>query len=240
MESVFRASFPFSPPVPQAGSGLVAMRREKSFRQTVKRLLDDSIHAGRSLAEPHAGALPAYDRLRRHVQSRTTLLRASGRPGDNRNLLDVGLGALALHRADWLRPVEEWQPRPGPAWPLFTSLAHHLFGRYPVPPFMTSAWFDLPRGEALPQHAWYKHLGLGQSIRTAGLPLRFTRDGPPVSAGGPTLPGHRRAAVGAGSRAGWARGAGACGRGHPARPRQVRPVKEISPEGAVPADYNRR
>jgi hypothetical protein len=40
---------------------------------------------------------------------------------------------------------------------------------------MTSVWFDLPPGEALPQHGWYKHLGLGRSIRTAGLPLRFTR-----------------------------------------------------------------
>ena len=27
----------------------------------------------------------------------------------------------------------------------------------------------------LPQQRWYKHLGLGRSIRTAGLPLRFTR-----------------------------------------------------------------
>ena len=40
---------------------------------------------------------------------------------------------------------------------------------------MTSVWFDLPPGEVLPQHGWYKHLGLGQNIRTAGLPLRFTR-----------------------------------------------------------------
>src|SRR5262249_54729871 len=61
------------------------------------------------------------------------------------------------------------------ARPLFTSLAHHLFALYPVPPFMTSVWFDLPAGEALPQHRWYRHLGLGQNIRTAGLPLRLTR-----------------------------------------------------------------
>jgi hypothetical protein len=40
---------------------------------------------------------------------------------------------------------------------------------------MTSVWFDLPPGQVLPQHGWYKHLGRGPSIRTAGLPLRFTR-----------------------------------------------------------------
>jgi hypothetical protein len=137
--------------------------------------LDDSIHAGRSLAEHHGGALSAYDRLLRHVQTRTALLHPSDRAGNSRNLVNAGLLALALHQADWLRPVEAWLP-PGPGgWPLFTSLAQHLLARYPVPAFMTSVWFDLPPGEVLPQHRWYKHLGLGKNIRTAGLPLRLTK-----------------------------------------------------------------
>ncbi len=151
------------------------MRRDGSFRKTAKALLDDSIHAGRSLAGRHDGALPAYERLLRHVQSRTTWLHPSDRAGDNRNLLNAGLLALALHHAGWLRPVQMWSPAGQNAWPQFTSLAHHLLALYPVPAFMTSVWFDLPPGEVLPQHGWYKHLGLGQSIRTAGLPLRFTR-----------------------------------------------------------------
>jgi hypothetical protein len=151
------------------------MRRQGSFRQTAKRQLDGSIHAGRSLARRHDGALPAYERLLWQVQTRTDLLRPSDRAGDNRNLLNAGLLALALHHADWLRPAEAWPPSRQHAWPLFTSLAHHLLARYPVPAFMTSVWFDLPPGEALPQHGWYKHLGLGQSIRTAPLPLRLTK-----------------------------------------------------------------
>jgi PcfJ-like protein len=151
------------------------MRREGSFRKTAKRLLDDSIHAGRSLARRHDGALPAYERLLRQVQTRTDLLHPSDRAGDSRNLLNAGLLALALHHADWLRPVQTWLPPRQNAWPLFTSLAHHLLALYPVPAFMTSVWFDLPPGEVLPQHRWYKHLGLGQSIRTAPLPLRLTK-----------------------------------------------------------------
>lgn len=151
------------------------MRREGLFRQNAKRLLDDSIHAGRSLAGRHAGALPAYERLLRQVQTRTNLLHPSDRAGDNRNPLNAALLALALHHADWLRPVETWSPPRRNARPLFMSLAHHLFALYPVPPFMTSVWFDLPPGEVLPQHQWYKHLGLGRNIRTAGLPLRLTR-----------------------------------------------------------------
>jgi hypothetical protein len=151
------------------------MRREGSFRKTAKRLLDDSIHAGRSLAGRHDRALLAYERLLRQVQTQTNLLHPSDRASDNRNLLNAGLLALALHHADWLRPAETWFPARQNAWPLFTSLAHHLLAVYPVPAFMTSVWFDLPPGEVLPQHRWYKHLGLGQNIRTAGLPLRLTK-----------------------------------------------------------------
>jgi hypothetical protein len=151
------------------------MRKEGTFRKSAKQLLDASIHAGRCLARRHDGALPAYERLLRQVQSRTALLRPSDRAGDNRNLLNAGLLGLSLHHADWLRPVETWFLSTQKPWLQFTALAHHLFARYPIPVFMTSVWFDLPPGEALPQHGWYKHLGLGQSIRTADLPLRFTK-----------------------------------------------------------------
>jgi hypothetical protein len=151
------------------------MRREGSFRQDAKQQLDASIHAARSLAKGRNKALPAYECLLRHVQSRTSLLRPTDQVRDGRTLLNGGLLALALHHADWLRPVEAWLPTTDNAWPQFTSLAHHLFSRYPIPPFMTSVWFDQPPGEFLPQHGWYKHLGLGQSIRTAGLPLRLMK-----------------------------------------------------------------
>jgi hypothetical protein len=151
------------------------MRREGSFRQNAKRQLDDAIHVGRSQAGRHDGTISAYERLLRLVQSRARLLHPSERPRDYRTTFNAGLLALALHHADWLRPIETWFPTTQQAWPQFRSLAHHLVARYPVPPFMTSVWFDLPPGEILPQHGWYKHLGLGQNIRTAGLPLRFTR-----------------------------------------------------------------
>jgi hypothetical protein len=151
------------------------MRKEGSFRKRAKQHLDDSIHAARSLAGRHAGALPAYERLLGCVQTRTTWLRPSGRARDYRNCFNAALLALALHHADWLRPVETWLPASRKIWPQLTALAHHLLARYPVPAFMTSVWLDLPPGEALPQHGWYKHMGLGRNIRTAGLPLRFTK-----------------------------------------------------------------
>ena len=151
------------------------MRREGSFRKQVKHSLDESIHAARSLAVPRPGAVSAYDRLLRHVRSRSPLLRPTGRPGDSRNGINAGLLALALHHRDWLRPPEDWHPGAGSEARQFAALAGHLLARYPVPPCLANAWFDLPQHEVLPQHGWYKHVGRGGSLRTAGLPLRVTR-----------------------------------------------------------------
>jgi hypothetical protein len=82
--------------------------------------------------------------------------------------------ALALHHADWIRPLGEWLPPRKNARRTFASLAQHLLALSPVPAFMTSAWFELPRGEVLPQHHWYKHLGRGHNVRALSLPLRMT------------------------------------------------------------------
>jgi hypothetical protein len=149
--------------------------RTGAFRTAVKALLDGSIHAARSLAPTHEGALRAYERLLQQVRGQSGLLRPSDRASDNRNHVNAALLALALHHHDWLRPPETWWPATGSVWPQFTSLAHHLLARYPVPNFMTSVWFDLEPWKRLPQHEWYKHMGLGRNIRTARLPLRFSK-----------------------------------------------------------------
>lgn len=154
------------------------MSKEQSFRATAKRSLDGSIRASFCLAR-RAGAGTAYERVLRHVQTVTSLLRpmpsvGRGRTG-NRNLLNCGLLNLALHRADWLRPVETWAPPPGNPWPLFRSLAQHLFANYPVPACLISVWLKPPSKEACRQQGWFKHLGLGGSLRTADLPIPLTR-----------------------------------------------------------------
>jgi hypothetical protein len=155
------------------------MSCQQSFRNTAKLRLDTAVHVARSIAARQDGASPAYERILHHVRKRTSLLQPQASAGRGRFpaplTIHCGLLALALHHADWLRPVESWNPQSQSAWPQFTSLTHHLLARYPVPTFMTSVWFDLPPGHVLPQHDWYKHLGIGKSIRTARLPLRFTR-----------------------------------------------------------------
>ncbi len=151
------------------------MRKEKSFREHFKYTLDACIRVFRSAAKRYSGASSAFDRLLWHARTRSAMMRPSCTPQQNRTNVLMGLFALALHHDDWLRPVESWQPAGLNPRPIFRSLADHLFVRHSIPAFLISAWFDSPRCRKLPQHEWFKHLGRGQNIRTAGLPLRFTK-----------------------------------------------------------------
>ena len=88
-----------------------------------------------------------------------------------------GLLALAVSglREEWLRPVEEWAPAGRRPLGMFSSLAHHLLARYPVPAVLLSAWFRGCDEPALRAQRWFRHVGLGGSLRTAGLPIALTK-----------------------------------------------------------------
>jgi hypothetical protein len=86
-----------------------------------------------------------------------------------------GLLALAHHAYDWLRPVAGWTSQTHNCRRQFSSLARHLFARWPVPPFMDSVWFKGVSAEAFRQQRWFLHIGQGQNIRTADLPLEYTK-----------------------------------------------------------------
>jgi hypothetical protein len=128
-----------------------------------------------------------YPRL---LETGPAAARLGQRPGNT--VLD-GLFALACHHADWLRPVEAWKPESHSARRQFGSLARHLLARYPVPAFMDTAWFEghldtasfedpaeaawiEANWERAARHQeWFKHIGRGQNIRTADLPLALTK-----------------------------------------------------------------
>jgi hypothetical protein len=144
------------------------MHKDHQFRRTQKNDLDTSIRAGFSLAQDAPAVRAAYGRLLRHVQQRTGLLR------DRRaSWINSALSYLARHHADWVRPVESWQPPATGPNGQFNALARHLFALYPVPGFMTWAWIWC--GSDSPEQQWYKHLGRGGSVRTLDLPLPCTR-----------------------------------------------------------------
>lgn len=91
------------------------------------------------------------------------------------NTFIAGLLALARHSGHWVRPVSAWKPRTHNSRRQFSSLAHHLLAQWPVPPFMDSVWFlgDCDQGSC--QQNWFLHLARGENIRSAELPLAYTK-----------------------------------------------------------------
>lgn len=90
------------------------------------------------------------------------------------NFID-GLAALARHAEDWMRPVAEWVPPSHNPRKQFHHLACHLLARYEVPVFMDAAFFSAEMPEAGLHQAWFKHIGAGQNIRTADLPVALNK-----------------------------------------------------------------
>lgn len=71
----------------------------------------------------------------------------------------------------WIRPIEEWEPKTKNPHRQFSSLLRHLYALYYVPLFMDKAWFS----DNLNHQEWFLHIGQGKNIRTANLPIPFTK-----------------------------------------------------------------
>ncbi len=130
------------------------------------------------------GTIPGYDsatraafqRLLRHARRSGLLRTASSGGRSGARGCDVSVaGLLSLAGFDWLRPVEDWEPAGVNPLPQFSSLAGHLLAAYPVPAFMTSVWLQGRTAEARRQQGWFALIGAGRNIRTADLPLPYTK-----------------------------------------------------------------
>jgi hypothetical protein len=155
------------------------MSRTKHRRHRVKASIDDAVHQAIKSIDRDLPTRGAFERLLRYVQSATPVLRTPLVNGwiqaARSQLIVSGLCALAWHHADWLRPVEDWTPTGSSPLPQFGSFAQHLFCRYSVPAFMNAVWFRDRDAESVQRQGWYKHIGLGRNIRTADLPLPYTK-----------------------------------------------------------------
>jgi PcfJ-like protein len=147
-------------------------------KKTAKVRLDLLIRRALALDGLEPGTRRTFAHLLYLVRSRTDLLRPTA---DGDRYADIGLAmiisgllALAKHDRDWLRPADEWEPSGRGARTRFASLAQHLLARYPMPPFMASAWYRGSDDDRRRQ-GWYKHMGLGRNIRAADVPLALTK-----------------------------------------------------------------
>jgi hypothetical protein len=83
-----------------------------------------------------------------------------------------------MAEADWVRPPSAWQPSGKSQDRLFRSLAEHVLARYPMPPFLWSAFFANEDAVTLSRVA--VHVGAGgslyQTVRSGLMPVPLTRN----------------------------------------------------------------
>ena len=90
------------------------------------------------------------------------------------NFMD-GLASLASWQDHWKRRVEDWRPESHNARRQFGALARHLLAGYDVPPSMDTAFFTGMDAASRTKQGWFVHVGSGNNIRKADIPLRFTK-----------------------------------------------------------------
>lgn len=176
-----------------ADSRLVQKKREiKKPEKIIERIFNGELQA-HDVTQPHLQAICraynstqesrrtrlAIEELLLHLSVRSDLI--SGQPVIRQlgwqigNTFVDGLVALARYARNWIRPVADWKPQTHNVRRQFAALARHLFAEWPVPAFMDSVWFQGNSREAVRQQAWFLHMGKGQNIRTADLPLPYTK-----------------------------------------------------------------
>jgi len=137
-----------------------------------KRRLDEQI---RESAPPQSKGRRAYWRLATAIRASSWLLQPvpdrGSTPADSVEGIIKACVRMAKHYGYWRRQPERWDVPEGSPFVQFRSLVSHLFDKYPVPTFMTSAWacpHDKPS-----EISMYLHLAAGLSIRKFVWPLPY-------------------------------------------------------------------
>jgi hypothetical protein len=156
------------------------MVRINSLRKhCAKQCLDLVIHQALAQTERNSDVQDALLRLLAVVCSRTDILHLLPLGGPSAWTQPAGVvrGVLALAHwhTVWFRSVETWEPVGSCVLRQFGSLARHLLCTHPVPCFMDRVWFDGRSREARRRQKWFRHVGLGGSIRGTDVPVRLTK-----------------------------------------------------------------
>lgn len=128
--------------------------------------------AGRERAQLRDLLLHVEKRASNLLDARPALQRLGRVEG---NTFVEALGALARHSHVWQRPPAEWKPDSRNPRRQFAALARFLLARYEVSACLDSGWFGGWGPEAQRQQGWFIHVGRGQNLRTADLPLVLSK-----------------------------------------------------------------
>lgn len=177
----------------RAEAALVHSRRFDRHPQEILRSLAKGTALPEGLKSPHIQKIAAtfhplgktssvrktFLRLLLRVQETSDLLRCDpviGYLGPQQgNTYIEALMELARRHRGWLRQPETWKPDSRSPGRQFASLARHLLAHYEVPSFLDAAWFEGNTERAVSHQEWFCHIGIGQNIRTAQLPLHLTK-----------------------------------------------------------------
>ncbi|MDM8517417.1 PcfJ domain-containing protein [Desulfobacterales bacterium HSG16] len=148
-----------------------------NHKHFARQRLDKAVHRIYADFGENTGCRDMFLQLLLHIQQHTNLLKTSpdhGRIWPSVCEYITGLGNLALHHDDFIRPVQKWHPSDNRGRKIFASLAHHLLAEYKKPFFMNSVWLR-DKNENAAHRNWYIQMSRGASIRKLDIPILMTR-----------------------------------------------------------------
>ncbi len=152
---------------------MVNEKKGRSLKDVIPKIYNEELN-GENIRNPTAKEIAfAFERSNSPEELQRLLLYV----GENSDLLKdpsyiKGFESIANHSDSWIRPLETWHVKRHNRDRQFSELLRHLFVTYDVPPFMDRVWFT----ENETHQNWYKHIGIGQNIRTApDIPVQLTK-----------------------------------------------------------------
>ena len=140
-----------------------------SFGRHTRACVDAALHRAFDRVRGDADHHSLLSRLARVVHAKSNLMASPPSREGYVSQVEV-LENLARFHAALVRDPDDWPGERGHPLRVMHSLASHLFGRYPVPRFMASAWY----GIAELQPCFIAH-AQGRSVRDLPLPVALTR-----------------------------------------------------------------
>jgi hypothetical protein len=141
-----------------------------TFRRFTRASVDAAVHSLFRSSRRHAW----LSRMLHVLYSRSDLMRQPPRP-DGEIVQVVVLERLLRFTRHAVRSPDDWPGASGHPLAVVHSFASHLFGHYPTPRFLASAWFDRWRRPACDPCQWFVDHARGKSIRSLALPVGLTR-----------------------------------------------------------------
>lgn len=145
-----------------------------TFRRHTRACVDAATHCAFVALAHHPHQHQLFEQLLRVAHARSDLM-ATPLTRHSEVLQVATLYNMLAFAGSLLRDPEDWPGATGHPLRVIHSLASHLFGRYPTPRFLASAWLGGSTPDRVERRRWFVAHAQGQPFRTLALPLAMTR-----------------------------------------------------------------